>query len=202
MRCIIFVSLLKNKLVKMKQIVLSFFAVMFTMSLAAQSKNINATASKVNWKAYKVTGSHEGTINVKSGSFTFKGDVLSGGEFNIDMTSLNCTDLEGKGKSGLEGHLKSDDFFSVANNPESKFVITKVISRGKPGDYKIVGNLSVKGITKEIKFDAMVSAGSAKANIKIDRTDFNVKYNSGSFIENLGDKTIYDEFDIVVNLVY
>ncbi|MFM2393219.1 MAG: hypothetical protein RLZZ546_1201, partial [Bacteroidota bacterium] len=147
----------------MKQLVLIFLAAFMTLSLAAQTKSVNTTTSKIGWKAYKVTGSHEGTINVKSGSLTFNGENLSGGEFVIDMNSINCTDLQGKGKSGLEGHLKSDDFFAVATNPEANFKITRVVSRGKPGDYKVLGTLTIKGISKEIKFDAMVSAGSATA---------------------------------------
>jgi polyisoprenoid-binding protein YceI len=186
----------------MKKLFLFVFASFLSFAISAQSKAVNAAASKVNWKGYKVTGSHEGTINVKGGNLKFTGDVLTGGDFSIDMTSLNCTDLADKGKAGLEGHLKSDDFFGVAANPEAKFVISKVVSRGKAGDYKIIGNLTIKGITKEIKFDATVGAGMAKAAIKVDRTDFNVKYGSGSFIDNLGDKTIYDEFDLNVNLAF
>ncbi len=186
----------------MKQLFFSVFAFMMALSLNAQTKAVNASASKVNWKGYKVTGSHEGTINVKSGSLTFKGEILTGGDFIIDMNSINCTDLQGGGKGNLEGHLKSDDFFGVATYSDAKFVITKVVSKGKPGEYKIIGNLTIKKATKEVKFDAMVSAGMAKATLKIDRTDFDVRYGSGSFMDNLGDKTIYDEFDLNVNLAY
>ncbi len=81
-------------------------------------------------------------------------------------------------------------------------MITKVGSRGTPGNYRVVGNLTIKGITKEIKFDATINAVDGKATgeaaIKIDRTDFNISYRSGNFFENLGDKTIYDEFDLNV----
>jgi polyisoprenoid-binding protein YceI len=186
----------------MKQLFLSVCAFMVAFALSAQTKSVNASSSKVNWKAYKVTGSHEGTINVKSGNLTFNGDVLTGGDFVIDMNSINCTDLQGGGKNNLEGHLKSDDFFGIATYPEAKFVITKVVSKGKPGEYKIIGNLTIKKSTKEIKFDAMVAAGMAKSTMKIDRTDYDVRYGSGSFMDNLGDKTIYDEFDLNINLAY
>jgi polyisoprenoid-binding protein YceI len=189
----------------MKQIVLAF-AILFlgAFSTIAQNttKAVKTSTSVVNWKGYKVTGKHEGVVAVKSGNLIFAGDVLKGGEFTIDMASLSATDLTGKGKESLEGHLKSDDFFGTAKYPEAKFVITKVVSRGKPGEYKIVGNLTIKTTTKEIKFDATTNGANAIAAIKIDRSDFDIKFGSGSFMENLGDKTIYDEFDMNVNLAY
>jgi polyisoprenoid-binding protein YceI len=188
----------------MKSLLLSIVFITFVAcsTTVAQTKQINTSSSLVNWVGYKVTGKHNGDIKVKSGNLKFNGDVLTGGEVIIDMTSINCTDLSGNGKASLEGHLKSDDFFGSANFPASKLVFTKVISRGKPGEYKIVGNLTIKNTTKEIKFDAVVSANTATADIKIDRTDYDVRYGSGSFFDNLGDKTIYDEFDLNVKLVF
>lgn len=188
----------------MKQFVLSFFAIalLAVNSFAGNGKPVNVSASKVNWKAYKVTGSHEGFVNVKSGTLDFNGETLAGGKFVIDMTSINATDVSGKTKENLDGHLKSEDFFGVAKFPEAKLEITRVISRGKAGEYKVVANLTIKNTTKEIKFDAMVANGKATANIKLDRTDFDVRYGSGSFFDNLGDKTIYDEFDLMVSLAY
>jgi len=128
--------------------------------------------------------------------------MLTGGEFAIDMTSITVTDLDGGMKGKLEGHLKSPDFFGVENHPVANFKITKVVPRGTGGSYKVVGDLTIKNITKEIKFNADVKDDMATANIQIDRSDFNVKYGSGSFFDNLGDKTIYDEFDMVVDLVF
>ncbi|HRD06497.1 MAG: YceI family protein [Saprospiraceae bacterium] len=188
----------------MKQFVLSFLAIAFLAvnAIAGNGKPVNVSASKVNWKAYKVTGSHEGYVNVKSGSLEFNGDAFTGGKFVIDMTSINATDVSGKAKENLDGHLKSEDFFGVAKFPEAKLDITRVISKGKPGEYKVVANLTIKNTTKEIKFDAMVANGKATASIKLDRTDFDVRYGSGSFFDNLGDKTIYDEFDLTVSLAY
>jgi polyisoprenoid-binding protein YceI len=108
--------------------------------------------------------------------------------------------LQGGGKGKLEGHLKSDDFFGVAAHPTATIKFTKVVSRGVAGEYKITANITIKNITKEIKFNATAKDGTANATIKLDRSDFDIKYGSGSFFDNLGDKTIYDEFDLAITL--
>ncbi|MEM9823335.1 MAG: YceI family protein [Bacteroidota bacterium] len=184
---------------------IAFVSSAFTTPPTEAIYKVDLGKSQVFWKGYKVTGSHEGTLTLKNGELTYTDNQLSGGSFDIDMTSLDCTDLKGGGKTKLEGHLKSTDFFNVAEFPTARFEITKVVSRGKTGDYKIIGDLTIKGITKSIKFQAMVNDASdgktATASTTIDRSEFNIRYGSGSFFDNLGDKTIYDEFDLSINLV-
>lgn len=166
---------------------------------------VSADKSEMTWTGYKVLGKHTGTVKVKSGSLSFADEELMGGTFEIDMSSLKCTDLEGKMAGKLEGHLKSADFFGVEKHPTAKFEITKVVSRGKTGEYKVLGNLTIKGKTQPIKFNTVVSmekdALDATADISIDRSDYDIRYGSGSFFDGLGDKTIYDEFDLSLKLV-
>ena len=131
----------------------------------------------------------------------FDGQKLTGGEFVVDMTSLVTTDDLGDMKAKLEGHLKSDDFFSVQNHPTAKLVFTKAESFND-NSYTVTGNLTIKGITKPITLVVSVFTDKATATAKIDRTKYDIKFRSGNFFENLGDKTIYDEFDLVVNLAY
>jgi len=164
-----------------------------------EKKAVKVDESTVTWKAYKVTGSHTGTIALKSGALEFDGDKLAGGEFVVDMTSISNTDLEGDYKGKLEGHLNSDDFFGTATNPTSSLVFTKVEASGK-NSYKVTGDLTIKGITKPVTFDVSIYGSKATATLKVDRAAYDVKYGSGSFFDNLGDKTIYDEFDLVVDL--
>lgn len=164
-----------------------------------EKKEVKTSESTVTWKAYKVTGSHTGTIALKSGALEFDGEKLVGGEFVVDMTTINTTDLTGDYKNKLDGHLNSDDFFSTAKNPTSSLVFTNVQSSGK-NSYKVTGNLTIKGITKPVTFDVSIYGSKATATLKVDRTNYDVKYGSGSFFDNLGDKTIYDEFDLVVDL--
>ena len=172
----------------------------FTNPGEITTKTVNTTESKVMWKGYKVTGEHAGTINLKSGSLEFEHSQLVGGEFVIDMNSMVCTDMPaGPGKK-LVGHLSSPDFFNIAEHGTASFKITKAVAYAD-NDYKVVGDLTIKGITNKIKFIAKVVDGNAKANITIDRTDFDIKYGSGSFFEGLADKTIYDEFDLEIALV-
>ncbi len=166
-----------------------------------ETKQVKTTESTVTWKGYKVTGSHYGTINLQSGSLSFDGDKLVGGEFVVDMSSLISTDLEGEYKGKLEGHLKSDDFFGVANHPTSSLVFTNVKANGK-NSYEVTGDLTIKGITKAVTFDVSVYGSKATATMKVDRSEYDVRYGSGSFFDNLGDKTIYDEFDLVVDLQF
>ena len=173
-----------------------------TTPTQVEVKKVDTTQSTIIWKGYKVLGSHAGTIKIKEGGLDFDKGVLTGGKFTIDMTSIDVTDLEaGQGKEKLAGHLNSPDFFSTQEFPTATFVITKVTSRGKADDYKVKGDLTIKGITKNISFNAIANEAKATADFQIDRTDFNVQYGSGTFFEKLGDNTIYDEFDLSLNLV-
>ena len=176
-------------------------AVSASTPVEVETKPVKTTESTVTWKGYKVTGSHYGTIDLKSGSLSFDGEKLVGGEFVVDMSSLISTDLQGEYKGKLEGHLKSDDFFGVAKHPTSTLVFTNVKANGK-NSYEVTGDLTIKGITKAVTFDVSVYGSKATATMKVDRSEYDVRYGSGSFFDNLGDKTIYDEFDLVVDLQF
>ncbi|MDF1697468.1 MAG: YceI family protein [Saprospiraceae bacterium] len=168
----------------------------------ADTKTVKTDVSTITWTGKKVTGQHTGTIGIKSGSLDFEGGALVGGDFTIDMTSIVCTDLGEGGAKKLEGHLKSDDFFGVANHPTANLKITSVKAGKEAGNYDIMADITIKGITKAISFSANVGEMGATANVTIDRTDFDVRYGSGSFFDNLGDKTIYDDFELVLDLKY
>ena len=166
-----------------------------------EKKVVNTEASNITWRAYKVTGSHEGTINLASGNLDFDGTTLTGGAFVVDMTTINTTDLEGEYKQKLDGHLHSEDFFGTATHKTASLEITSVTASGKNA-YSATGNLTIKNITKEVNFTLSVYGSKATASLKVDRSQFDIRYGSGSFFDNLGDKTIYDEFDLVVDLQF
>lgn len=167
----------------------------------AQEKKIEVKDSNIEWEGEKVTGSHEGTINLKGGYFTMENGELKGGEFVMDMTSITVTDLEGEDKGKLEGHLKSDDFFGVNNHPTAKLVITSVAKKSND-TYGIVADLTIKEKTNSITFNLDMDKNSASTELTIDRSKYDVRYGSGSFFDNLGDKTIYDNFELDVELKF
>lgn len=171
---------------------------------AKENYKVSTEESTVKWIGKKVTGQHNGVISLKGGRLEMEDDQLVGGLFTIDMSTINVQDLSGDSKGNLEGHLKSDDFFGVETYPTATFVITKAVPQG-PGKYKIVGNITIKGKTEEIQFPAEVDTKNgqiiANATLSIDRSKFDVRYGSGSFFDNLGDKTIYDNFDLTISLV-
>ena len=184
---------------------LALAATVVLQSFAPQNnsdeKEVSITKSSVTWKGYKVTGSHTGIIALKSGSLSFEDSKLVGGVFVMDMNSIACTDLEGVYKGELEGHLKSDDFFGVENNPNARLVFNN-ITGGEKGVYTIKGDLTIKGKTNSVLFDLTVNEHNATTALKINRAKYDVKYGSTSFFEGLKDKAIYDEFDLQVNLEF
>ena len=168
---------------------------------------VDASKSTVKGVAKKVTGQNDGIVTMKEGNLEYTDGMLSGGSFVVDMTSIAVKDLKGNMAGKLEGHLKSADFFDVENHPTATFTITKVVPRGVKGEYKVEGDLTVKGITESIKVpivkmtegeDGISTAESI--TIVLDRTDYNVKYGSGTFFGNLGDKTIYDDFELTIDV--
>ena len=178
---------------------LAFAASTFNTST---KKNVDVVNSEITWKGRKITGEHEGTIKLQEGTLNFDDkNELTGGSFIMNMSTLNVTDLEGESKGKLEGHLKSDDFFSTTKYSTSKFVITKV--DGKNGKYKVTGDLIIKGISFPNTFDMTVNENNtATAHLKVDRTKYEIKFRSASFFDGLKDKVIYDEFDLNVTLKF
>jgi len=164
-------------------------------------KEIKTDKSSITWKGYKVTGTHEGQISIKSGHLDFNEGKLTSGEFTIDMTTIVNTDLEGEYKGKLEGHLKSDDFFGVEEFPTANLIFNKVKSTGN-NVYEVSGDLTIKDQTQPVTFKISISGNKATADLKIDRTKFGVKYRSTSFFDDLKDKAIYDEFDLSSNLEF
>lgn len=169
----------------------------------ADNYNVDLGASKVEWIGRKVTGQHNGTVEITSGDLKVDNGELAAGKFEIDFNSIKVLDLEdAESNAKLTGHLKSEDFFSAEKHPKATFEITKVekVSDDKGNNYKVDGNLTIKGITKNISFPAKVNiAGdklTAQADFNIDRTQWDIKYGSGKFFEGLGDKAIYDDFNI------
>ncbi|MFV8224798.1 YceI family protein [Christiangramia aquimixticola] len=172
-----------------------------TLAFSQIKKEVNIEASTVTWTGEKVTGSHQGTIALEKGFFLMEDDKIVGGEFVMDMSSIQVTDLKGENRQKLEGHLKSSDFFGIEKFPEAKLVITSAAAKGN-GKYGIVGDLTIKGETHPITFDVMMEGDSAKTHLTIDRSKYDVRYGSGSFFDNLGDKTIYDNFELDIVLKF
>lgn len=183
---------------RLKSIILAI-TIISTASVFGQKKEIKTSESSIEWVGKKVTGSHSGTLSLSSGHIVFDGENIKGGEFVVDMTSLAVTDLEaGKGKEKLEGHLSSDDFFGIQNHKTATLVVTKAKKTDK--GYKIAGDLTIKGKTNPIEFELAVDGSEASTTLKVDRTKYDIKYGSGSFFDNLGDKTISDEFELAIKL--
>lgn len=175
---------------------------------------VDAAGSMLNWEGSKVTGKHMGTIAVKDGKFYVADGNITGGSFNIDMNSIVVTDLaSGKGKEDLENHLKGtasegkDDFFNVTAHPTASYEITKVtaLTGDSTATHMVYGNLNLKGTAKEVGFKAKVSAEGDMIKVTtpqfmINRTDFGIKYGSGTFFDNLGDKAINDNFGLAISV--
>ncbi|TDM00419.1 MAG: YceI family protein [Flavobacteriaceae bacterium] len=180
-----------------------FFTLLLLIGVSAQAqlKNYPAKSSELTWEGKKVSGGHSGTIKLKKGTLIFRGKSIAGGNFTVDMTSINATDLQGENQQNLNAHLKDKDFFGVKEFPESKLVFKK-IKKLSDTSYQIWSDLTIKGITKPIDFVATVKNNTFTTTLKIDRTAYGIQFGSGSFFSNLGDKTIDDVFTLQVKFSY
>jgi polyisoprenoid-binding protein YceI len=176
---------------------------------AGDANVLTIAESTVKWTGKKLTGEHYGKINISEGQLFVDGDQLSGGSFTIDMNTITVEDLEdAEYNKKLTDHLYSEDFFNVAQFNAANFEITGVealaAADAAGNTHTISGNLTIKGITKGISFPAKVEnneAGiNASAKFDIDRTLWDIKYRSGKIFPEIGDKVIYDEIGIELNL--
>ena len=191
----------------MKSILFSTI-VLFALSSAAFAQTttpfvVDAAKSTCKWTGKKVTGSHWGNIKIASGVIYAENGNVKNGSVQIDMKSIEVKDLEpAKGGDKLLGHLKSEDFFSVDKNPTAKLDIKSVTAAAN--GVTCVADLTIKGITKEITFPATIAYMDnvmiVSADFKIDRTKWDIKYGSGSFFSDLGNKAIDNDFEVSIKL--
>lgn len=157
--------------------------------------NINLTESKLAWKASKVTASHTGLVKIKSGNLEFNNNNLVSGSFVIDMPSISSDE----NMDALVKHLNSEDFFATATYPEAKLEIKTATPGSNPNEYLVNADLTIKDVTAPIDFVAKVTANDnnieANASFAINRTLWGIKYGSGQFFQDLGDKMIDDEIN-------
>ena len=165
---------------------------------------VDAKTSTIKWIGSKIAESHEGTVNIQKGVLDINHGVLVGGQISIDMSTITNTDMEGRRKQRLEWHLKNEDFFNVESFPLAVITISNA-KRGEGNTYNIIADLTIKNITHSINFVANVEIKGlnylATAKIKIDRTKWDIKYNSGNFFKDLGDKLILDEVEFDISLL-
>ena len=132
------------------------------------------TASQISFTGSKLTGTHSGgwseyvgTVTVPDGDFTKASIVI-----DIDMNSTFSDDAD------LTDTLKSDKMFDVAKYPAAKFVSTSI--EGADGSYKVAGNLTLHGVTKNLTFSADVDLKdtmlTAESEFSMNRKDFEVNY--------------------------
>jgi len=149
---------------------------------------VDVAKSSVNWKGTRVGGEHVGMINLKSAKLIYTGDVLSAGNFVIDMTSLKNTDIEKiEERSKLEKHLKSEDFFKTEEFPESSFEFTNVKDMGN-GQYAITGQMTIKKSKNQETFMIKVNLKDdelvAVSDLKVDRTKYGIMYKANKSDED------------------
>ncbi len=202
--------LLQNKRTEVRsefgsRILLITVLLVFSSSAFSKEYKINSTSSTLEWEAKKVTGQHHGTISFAEGTLLVEHKRITGGKVIVDMNTIVNTDLTDAGyNQKLIGHLKSDDFFGVAKFPQASLEVKNVAP--KSGNiYHFTADLTIKGITSPVEFDAEVNDESGQISatgiMVVNRTKYGIKYGSGSFFQNLGDKVIYDDFTLRFKLI-
>ena len=168
----------------------------------------DTAVSVVRWVGTKPTGKHYGSLKLAGGALYLKDSLITGGQFIINMSSLQDIDLAGDSamKRKLETELKGEMFFDVKKYPTATFEITEVTAfHPTDGDeltlrnatHIIKGNLTLKSVTKNISFPARVifkdNSISAIANFNIDRTEWGISYRAD---KSLQDKLINSQVNI------
>ena len=167
---------------------------------------IDPEVSVIRWIGQNLFNYHEGTLKVAGGSMQLTQGTLTGGEVAIDMNSMVCTDLtDAPTNAMLIRHLRSADFFAVDQYPTAHLTINDAIPISDATDgvpnYRIVGNLMLRGVNRVVEFPAVIAIAdaehaTAQAHLALDRTVFGSYYGSGRFFAFLGKHVVNDHIQL------
>jgi len=175
---------------------IAFALSIVTLSISAQTYTLNVQKSKLEWTGYGEIGNfkQEGTITAKEGVLLETRDSIQSADVIIDMTKITHEDR------GLTKHLKNDDFFYIKKYPEAYLKM-----KSMQGD-TVIADLTIRDITHPVIFKVEIMKGEeglrAKGKMIIDRTLYNIKYNSSSYFQDLGNYAIKNEFELKFELIF
>lgn len=187
-------------------------AAMANSAALGTSYNADLSQSNVTWIGTKPVGQHHGKMILDNGMIVVDNGKITGGKFDVAIASIQSMDEDTSGSSKLMGHLKSADFFEVEKFPLANFEITGVKEGVDPESSKdlvmkdathtVMGNLTLKGVTKGITFPAKIAmtdnSVTTDANFNINRTDWGLSYGND---EGLKDKFIRPTVNIGLHIV-
>lgn len=175
---------------------------------------VDLKESKVGWYGSKPGGDHYGEVLLSEGILQMEDGELTGGKFSIDMSTISNQDLENETQNAnLVNHLKSPDFFNVDSFPHAQFMITGIavyegapLEDGQMPTHLISGDLTIKEITRNIQFPAMIKAedGLVRASVPrffIDRSEWDVRWGSTTIFPNLRERIVHDDIGISIELI-
>ena len=184
-----------------------FFLLVLSL-VYSDSYKIDVENSKIQWIGRKVTGEHNGNLEILYGNIrryldTDQTEVIKG-KIVIDMTTITNNDIKSEEyKKYFVDHLNSTDFFDVTHFSRAELKILNnsiIIPENSQNNTKILAEITIKGITHKIEFPAKIkfldNLAIAEGTIDIDRTLFDIKYKSKSYFPNMGDHFIYDNFTL------
>ena len=158
---------------------------------------VDASNSNLQWVGKKVTGEHSGKVDIAGGYIVFRQDKIQSGEILVNMRTITVDDIENpKWNKKLVDHLKNDDFFNTQKFPTARIEILDSKQTNIDNIFTISANLSIRDKTNSIQFDIMLDNNFATGSLIVDRSEFGIKYKSAKFFDDLGDKLIYDDFNL------
>ncbi len=202
-----YINKLKNMKTTKRLLGTIALAAVFALQAMATEYKVDSSESTVKWNGKKVTGEHYGTVELEKGALQVENNKVKSGTIVMDMPTITVEDLTNESmNSKLTGHLKSDDFFAVEKHPYAMLRLKEVVQK-TGNEYTFTGDLTIKDITHPVTFDATMDVKNnkltAKGEVEVDRTLYDIKFRSGRFFSDLGDNLIYDtftlNFDVVAN---
>ncbi len=165
------------------------------LSIGSALAGVDLTKSEFTWTGKKVAGPHYGKVPLKSATLVEEKGMIKSGEFVIEIGKMSVEDIQGEWADKLKAHLISPDFFNVEKYPTATLKVKSV--KGST----VTADLTIKGKTNTVTFDAVKKDGAYTGKLEFDRTKFDMVYNSGNFFKDLGDKVIEDKVTVDFKVV-
>jgi polyisoprenoid-binding protein YceI len=195
-----------------KPAIILFLTMFHLAAYAQQTYRLDAKKSKILWNTRNTLGGHNGYLLFNTGNLNYSAmGEPTDGSFSMDMNSIRSTDHAVAAENQkTDKELRKPGFFDIEKHPGAIMNVKQINATGKAGIYKVSGDLTIKGITNPIDFEAAIRKKGntviAKADLEIHRLKWNIDLQpepkTWDFFSAVKDKMIADEIVISLNLVF